>query len=91
LSNKYVKDKISKVKVRIFDQDYILKGSESTQYLESIAKQVDRKMKEVLDKNSMLTPYKVAVLTALCLADEQTKIKSEYESLIQLLEEERKI
>jgi cell division protein ZapA len=91
LSNKDNKEQISRVAVNIFDQEYVLKGPEPPQYLENLAKLVDRRMKEVLQKNPSLSQFKVAVITALHLADEIAKIKAEYESLIQLIEEEKKV
>jgi len=91
LSNKDYKEQISRVAVSIFDQEYVLKGPEPPQYLENLAKLVDRRMKEVLHKNPSLSQFKVAVITALHLADEIAKIKAEYESLIQLIEEEKKV
>ncbi|MEW6661997.1 MAG: cell division protein ZapA [Bacillota bacterium] len=90
MSNKAIKEQVSRVAVSIFDQEYVLKGPEPLQYLENLAKQVDRKMKEVLHKHPTLSPFKVAVVTALHFADELAKMQAEYESLIQLLEEERK-
>jgi len=91
LSNKDNKEQISRVAVNIFDQEYVLKGPEPPQYLENLAKLVDRKMKEVQHKNPSLSQFKVAVITALHLADEIAKIKAEYETLIQLIEEEKKV
>ncbi|MBS3975306.1 MAG: cell division protein ZapA [Syntrophomonadaceae bacterium] len=82
---------MSRVAVNIFDQEYVLKGPEPPQYLENLAKLVDRKMKEVQHKNPSLSQFKVAVITALHLADEIAKIKAEYETLIQLIEEEKKV
>ena len=91
MSNKDYKEQISRVAVSIFDQEYVLKGPEPPQYLENLAKLVDRRMKEVLRKNPSLSQFKVAVITALHLADEIAKIKAEYESLIQLIEEEKRV
>jgi cell division protein ZapA len=91
LSNKAEKEQVSRVAVRIYDQEYVLKGPEPPQYLEGLAKQLDTKMKEVLRKSPMLSPFKVAVIAALHFADELAKAKTEYETLVQLLEEERKI
>lgn len=91
MSNKDYKEQISRVAVSIFDQEYVLKGPEPPQYLENLAKLVDRRMKEVLRKNPSLSQFKVAVITALYLADEIAKIKAEYESLIQLIEEEKRV
>lgn len=91
MSNKDNKEQISRVAVNIFDQEYVLKGPEPPQYLENLAKLVDRKMKEVQHKNPSLSQFKVAVITALHLADEIAKIKAEYETLIQLIEEEKKV
>lgn len=71
-------DKKTKVNVRIFGSDYVLVGSESEEYLNKVAFNVDKKMRE-LSSNPTLKPMKVSVLTALNICDDYFKLKSLYE------------
>lgn len=77
------------VAVEIFGQKYNVKGQESEEYIKEIAKYVDEKMKEINDNSCKLPPIKVAVLTALNLADELYKLKQEHQWLINLIDEEK--
>ena len=73
----------SKVTVRIFGTDYILKGEESEEYINNIAFNVDKMMREI-SANPLMKPLQVAVLTACNFCDEYTKAK---EKLDEALEE----
>lgn len=81
----------SKVTVTIYGQEYVVRGDEAPSHLERLAQYVDQKMKEINSKYPHLLPTKVAVLTALNLANELQKLQEEYDSLIKLIQEEKKI
>ncbi|MBQ7902054.1 MAG: cell division protein ZapA [Clostridia bacterium] len=66
----------SKVTVRIFGTDYILCGSESEEYINNVAFNVDKMMREVA-KNPLLKPLQIAVLTSCNLCDENIKLKEQ--------------
>ena len=55
-----------------------------------LASYVDRRMRMVQQRNINLSTSKVAVLTALNLADELNKLQEDYDELVKTLEEERK-
>lgn len=78
---------ISRVTVKIFGQEYTIKGLESEEYIETIANCVDQKMQEISLKSPNLPPIKIAVLVALNMVDEFHKLKKEYDLLLQLIEE----
>lgn len=79
----------TKVIVNILGEDYIVKGTEQPEYIEMLAAYVDRKMQAISQKAPNLTPTKVAVLTALNLADELSKLQEDYDELVKTLEETR--
>ena len=73
-----VMDKKSKVTVRIFGTDYILCGSESEEYINNVAFNVDKMMREI-STNPLIKPLQIAVLTACNFCDEYLKSKDKKE------------
>lgn len=83
------------VRVRIFGQEYGVKGDADADYIKKVAEYVDAKMRDVeetLASNS--SPLKIAVLAALNLTDElfmaweeRDKLKSDVESRARILSE----
>ncbi|MGI6574644.1 MAG: cell division protein ZapA [bacterium] len=59
----------NRVRVRIFNEEYILKGLGNEEYLRKLARYVDRTMNEVKSNNPKLMTAQVAVLAALNIAD----------------------
>lgn len=84
-------DEKTKVTVKIYGEDYVVKGYAKPGYIEGIAGYVDRKMHLIGQKNPHLSITKVAVLAALNVADELSKLQEDYDSLAKLLEEEKAI
>lgn len=64
-----------KVVVKINGAEYTLRGDGTENYLYSIAKYVDKKLKDILSSNPMHSNNSAAVLTALTIADEYFKTK----------------
>ncbi|KKM10224.1 hypothetical protein SY88_15035 [Clostridiales bacterium PH28_bin88] len=87
---KDVNDHKSRVTVNIFDQEYIIKGTDPPQHLERLAVYLDKKMRQIGQKNPNLTALKVAVLAALHITDELSKLQEDYDAIIRLIEEEKK-
>lgn len=69
------------VDVYILGQKYIIKGEESTEYIQQLANFVDARLKEVCSNTANLTPLKAAILTSLNIADELHRLKSEYNAV----------
>lgn len=63
--------------VRIFGQEYIIKGDEDSEYIEKLAQRVDGTMRQVARRTPGISSTKVAVLAALNLADELKKLRAE--------------
>jgi len=80
----------NRVTVEIFSQEYIVKGNENAEYIEMLAAYVDRRMRMIEQRNHSLSITKVAVLTALNLADELNKLQEDYDDLVKALEEEKR-
>ncbi len=83
-------NKTIRVTVEIFNEEYVVKGSENPEYINMLASYVDRRMKMVQQRNPNLSTTKVAVLTSLNLADELNKLQEDYDELIKTLEEEKR-
>ncbi len=79
-----------KVSVDIFDEEYVVKGDENRDYIEMLASYVDRRMRLIHQRNPNLSATKIAVLTALNLADELNKLQEDYDELVKKMEEEKK-
>jgi cell division protein ZapA len=78
-----------KAYVTIFGEPHVVIGSTNPGHIEGLAATVDRKMRLISQRNPRLSTYKVAVLAALNLADELTKLKEEHQTLVELLDEDR--
>lgn len=82
-------DNQARVAVKIYGEEYIVKGNATREQIEKIAQQVDQKMLQIARRNPHLSQAKVAVLTALNLADELNHLQDDYDNLIKLLEDEK--
>lgn len=83
----------NKVVIRISGKDYTLVGAESDEYIQKVGLYIDKKMNEILIRNSTLSTSLAAVLTALNVADDFFKsresesfIRKEKESMSEELE-----
>jgi len=79
-------DNKNRVHVRIFGEEYTMRGNASPEYMKRVAYYVDEKMKLVGQANTRLGINKVAVLTAINLADELFRVRKELRELETLLE-----
>lgn len=84
------KNKTTKVTVEILNEEYVVRGEENPDYIDMLATYVDRRMKMFQKRNPNLSSTKIAVLTALNLADELNKLQEDYDELIKKMEEEKK-
>lgn len=85
-----VSEEKNKIMVEIYGQQYRMVGKASASHLRNVANYVDAKMREIADGNPRLDTAKIAVLSALNIADELHQLKEEYDELIRILEEEEK-
>lgn len=61
------------VEIKIYGQNFVLKGPSDPAYMTELAAKVDARMKEVAKPNEPL--HRVAILTALVVMDELTKVR----------------
>lgn len=80
-------DSKNRVTVEIFGELYALKGDIKPERVIKLAAVVDKRMRTIAKTNSQLPPLKVAVLAALNLADEYTKLEQDYNQLIEMLKD----
>lgn len=81
-----------KIRVNIFGSEYVLKASENQEYIINIAKFVDEKMRAIDKANAINSKSKVAILTALNIAEELFEEREYRKRLFeQLNEQSRKL
>ena len=72
--------------VEIYGKQYRMSGNSSPEHIKEIAVYVDRKMKEVAVENPQLDSSRLAVLSAVNIADEYLRLKVEYDELVTLFD-----
>ncbi len=65
------------IRVEIFGTEYPIKGDVDSDYIEKVARYVDKKMREVAKELSLVSPSKVAILAAMDITDELFKAREE--------------
>lgn len=79
----------TKTVINIYGQEYVVKGDEKEDYITMLAGYVDKKMRHIGANSPALPSSKVAVLAALNIADELSKLQEDYDSLVKLIDEEK--
>ncbi|OFW79452.1 MAG: hypothetical protein A2201_03415 [Alicyclobacillus sp. RIFOXYA1_FULL_53_8] len=82
-----VSNSVSRVKVQIHGTDYTLRGLGTEEQLRAVAAQVNQVMRDIAAANPQLDQKRVAVLTAVNLADDLQRLRRQYEELMQLLDD----
>ncbi len=75
-------------KVQIYNQTYSLQGELDQAYLRELAAYVDSKMHAIAKMTSTVDTQRVAVLTALAIADELNSLRKEKGDREELLKEQ---
>jgi cell division protein ZapA len=84
-------DDINRLRVLIHGAEYMLRGRDSIAHLRQVADKVNQMMDEVSSRAPNLDERRVAVLTALNLADELCKLQEEHQDLLELLEDKTSV
>jgi cell division protein ZapA len=71
---------MNSVQVEIFGQTYHIKGIADQNYIRELAAFVDERMKDVQKSTGTSDIYRTAILTALNIADELHRFRSQSES-----------
>lgn len=77
---------LTRVNVRIGGVDCALRGEESAGYLHQLSQSVNAQMEEVAKSNPRLTQAQTAILVALRLTDELTRLKEQHQRVMTLVE-----
>ncbi len=83
-------DEKGRATVQIYGEEYTVKGEASPEYLRMLAAYIDKMMRQVAARQPRLTTARVAVLTALNIADEMSKLQEDYDTLVKLMDSEKK-
>lgn len=78
-------DQKARVDIKIYGEQYTVTGTSKPDHIEMMAEYVDQKMKKLVDINPKLTTAKAAVLAALNIADELSKLRSDYDNLLEIV------
>lgn len=84
--NKERKREAQRIVVEIYGNSYPLK-TDNPDRLEKLAAEVDRKMKQMARSVRSFDDRKIAVLTALQIAEEYQDLRADYDELIELMDE----
>jgi cell division protein ZapA len=63
------------IEVTIIGQKYNIKGDAPEEYIQELARFVDRRIKEIYEKKPGITPLKATIIAALNIADELYRYK----------------
>jgi cell division protein ZapA len=80
---------VNTTKVVICGEDLVLRGQESVEYMQSLAREVDLRMERLRSMYPTMVRHRLAMLTAIYLADELTKLQQEYDRLLSVSKEAR--
>lgn len=76
-----------RVQVRIGDEEFVLRGEAAPEYMRQVAAVVDAKFSQLQATYRHVPRHRIAILTALHLADELERLRAENRELLALLEE----
>lgn len=76
------------IRVNIYDQNYSIQGELEEAYIRKVAAYVDEKMRLIADLARTVDTQKVAVLTALSIADELHRLREERGEREEILKEQ---
>jgi cell division protein ZapA len=79
----------NRVPVLIYGEEYVVKGNASEEYITMIAEYVDKKMKQIGNRDPRLPVTKLAVLAALNITDELSKLQADYDSIVKMIQQEK--
>lgn len=79
----------NRVIVTIMGDEYVIRGTDSREYIERIVSYVEGVIESISDNQNKLNKCQIAVLAALKIADELYKLRQEYQYLDDLLKESK--
>lgn len=79
------------IEVQILGQGYTIRTDEDEEYIKSLAKYIDEKLKEIYNAAPNINQARAMVMTAFGITDELFKLRMELQHLDRLIEEKTKI
>ena len=70
------------IQVEIFGIEYTLRSDADVEHIQAIAQMVDERMRRLAENSTVKSPSKLAVLTALNIADELHQFKRNYQNAV---------
>jgi cell division protein ZapA len=86
--SKNMNEPFDKIKVIIFGKDYEIKGQQDEEYIRTLASYVNSTMQNIATQTGIISLERIAILTALNIADEMHKERQRFDEYIQKLEQE---
>jgi len=80
----------NRVRVNIYGEEYTVRSDGNVEYIQEVARFVDEKMRELAEKMPNKSPGRVAVLTALNIADELIRARRMDEHSLSAVEKQAK-
>ncbi|MCR4425657.1 MAG: cell division protein ZapA [Firmicutes bacterium] len=71
----------------IMGEEYVIRGDASPDYIESLAHDLDLRMRKISESNPRLSLHQVSVLAALHIADELGAARRKYGELLRLVDQ----
>jgi cell division protein ZapA len=78
-----------KATVEIFGEIYVLRGDDNPEKIIQVAEFIDKRMKQIAKNNLRLSPTRIAVLAALNLAEEYLRLETDYQELVDMINDEK--
>lgn len=72
----------AQIKVKIFNNEYLIKAEEDTEYVKKITEYVNQKIDEISNGNEGLSEKKTAILAALNIASEYFQLLKDRDDLL---------
>lgn len=76
-----MKEKWPSITVKIFGEDYRIRGVKEPEYIKQLAAFLDKKMEEVAVNTQITSSNKIAILAALNVSDELYKSKKKHKAV----------
>lgn len=76
---------VTRTRVEIYGDEYIIRGNASPEHIQAIARLVDQRLRELVSRHKNVPFHRIAVLAALHFADEYVRAKDENAELLELI------
>ncbi|MCY0881405.1 MAG: cell division protein ZapA [Firmicutes bacterium] len=77
-----------RVSVTIYGETYQLRTDLSEEVVQSLANEVDNRMRRAASKSANVSPTRLAVLALLNMAEDLARLHQEYDGLVQTMQKE---